>query len=116
LESQKTLFYMGGNMKTDFDGIRTADAPGLGNGSARLAPAPFTAEWWQSAEMRRLKMQALRRAAGRCERCGEPGQKLIARLTREGFRKVDRGEELTDEDFEAICGLCLDIERGRFVR
>ena len=67
-------------MKTDFDGIRTADAPGLGNGSARLAPAPFTAEWWQSAEMRRLKMQALRRAAGRCERCGEPEQKLIARL------------------------------------
>ena len=96
--------------------IRTADAPGVGNGSARLAPAPYTAEWWQSGEMRRLKMLALRRAAGRCERCGEPGQKLIARLTREGFRKVDRGEELVSDDFEAICGLCLDIERGRFVR
>ena len=103
-------------MKTDFDGIRTADAPGIGNGSARLAPAPYTAEWWDSGEVRRLKMLALRRAAGRCERCGEPGQRLIARLTREGFRKVDRGEALTDEDFEAICGLCLDIERGRFVR
>jgi len=95
------------------DGIRTADAPGLGNGSARLAPAPYTAEWWASAEMRRLKMQALRRAAGICERCGEPGQRLIARLTREGFRKVDRNEALTAEDFEAICELCLDIQRGK---
>ncbi len=26
------------------DGIRLADAPGVGNGSARLAPAPYTAE------------------------------------------------------------------------
>jgi hypothetical protein len=101
-------------MKTDFDGIRTADAPGVGNGSARLAPAPYTAEWWASTEMRKLKMQALRRAEGRCERCGEPGQKLIPRLTREGFRKVDRGEALTADDFEAICELCLDIQRGKF--
>ncbi len=78
------------------DGIRLADAPGVGNGSARIAPAPYTAEWWQSTEMRRLKMLALRRAAGICERCGEPGQKLIPRLTREGFRKVDRGEAGAD--------------------
>ena len=103
-------------MKINTDSIRLADAPGLGNGASRLAPAPYTGEWWASAEMRRLKTLALRRAAGRCERCGEPGQKLIARLTREGFRKVDRGEELVSDDFEAICGLCLDIERGRFVR
>ena len=98
------------------DGIRLADAPGVGNGSARLAPAPYTAEWWASAEIRKLKMKALRRAAGRCERCGEPGQRLIARLTREGFQKTDNGQSLGPEDFEAICGLCLDIERGRFGR
>ena len=103
-------------MKTDFDGIRTADAPGIGNGSARLAPAPYTAEWWQSGEMRRLKMLALRRAAGRCERCGEPGQRLTAWMTHEGFQKTDNGQSLGPEDFEAICGLCLDIQRGKFVR
>ena len=103
-------------MKINTDSIRLADAPGVGNGSARIAPAPYTAEWWASGEVRKLKMKALRRAAGRCERCGEPGQRLIARLTREGFRKVDRGEELVSDDFEAICGLCLDIERGRFGR
>ena len=42
-------------MKTDFDGIRTADAPGLGNGSARLAPAPYTAEWWLRQRYANLK-------------------------------------------------------------
>jgi len=52
-------------MKINTDSIRLADAPGLGNGASRLAPAPYTAEWWQSAEIRKLKMQALRRAEGR---------------------------------------------------
>ena len=41
-------------MKINTDSIRLADAPGVGNGSARLAPAPYTVEWWQSAEMRRV--------------------------------------------------------------
>ncbi len=77
-------------------------------------PAPYTAEWWNSDTMRKLKWQAIRRATGTCERCGETVGHLIARLTTQGFRKTDAGEALTAEDFEAICPVCLDIARGKF--
>ena len=77
-----------------------------------VGPRPFSAEWWQSEEIRRLKMKALSGSGGHCERCGEAG-KLYPRMVLAGYKAVDDGLPLKPEHFECICGRCLDIEKGK---